>query len=348
MQAELRLIQARLAKAAQRVDDEEGTVAKLRQQLQGEQARLLQQQQALATARKDAASVTARMTATDQTKAQLAGELVRLEKSLKDLQEARLRDAQTYSVIPYFGKHGESRKPLYIECSTAGLIFHPDQLHLDGSIAPAQIGAEVVRRASVQVARMKAAGAKDTRPYIMLLVRPDGIHRYYMMQAVLRSLGLEYGYEFIDADWILQVPSDGPPPSQVASLQPPAGVKPRTVQSGNPGTNNGFFGPGSEGNSSYPGSMGNNGNTAPGANGQPGSGVGSGPPGPGVRPTGPSSQAVCQEGLAVEQERLVPARPGSASPAALRVLGCKGPAPSSQAREACQAAFRVEQDCTVP
>src|SRR5262249_22739791 len=79
---------------------------------------------------------------------------------------------------------------------------------------------------SIQMARMRAEGAKDTRPYIMLLVRPDGIHRYYQAQAALRDLALEYGYEFVDASWILKVPVDGPPSrSQLVEGQP-AGPRP--------------------------------------------------------------------------------------------------------------------------
>jgi len=133
LETELRLVQARLAKAARRVEDEEGNVSKLRQQLQAEQARLLQQQKSLESARKEAVQVTTRKTLTEQAKSKLVAELLQLEQSLKDLQEARKRDANTWSVIPYFGKNGESRRPLYVECAAVGVLFHPDKLQLDGS-----------------------------------------------------------------------------------------------------------------------------------------------------------------------------------------------------------------------
>ena len=139
LQTELRLVQARLAKAARRVKDEEGNAAKLRQQLQAEQARLLAQQRALETARKQAGQVTARKSLTEEAKTRLMSELLQLEQSLKDLQEARKRDANTYSVIPYFGKHGESRRPLYVECAAVGVLFHPEKLQLDGSTDLAQV-----------------------------------------------------------------------------------------------------------------------------------------------------------------------------------------------------------------
>jgi hypothetical protein len=221
--AELRQVQARLAEAAGRMEDEQGNLAKLRQRLLKEQAHVIGQQQTLAAARKQAADVTAQATFTDRARAKLTDQLVRLEEALKALREERERDAQTYSVIPYFGKHGESRRPLYIECSAEGMVFHPDKLHLGTRAEQARLRAEIQDRASTQIARMKAEGAKDTRPYVMLLVRPDGISSYYHLQAVLRDLSLEFGYEFVDADWILKVPVDGPlPPTQLATEQPVA------------------------------------------------------------------------------------------------------------------------------
>ncbi len=104
---ELRQVQARLAEAAGRMEDEQGNLAKLRQRLQKEQSLLVGQQQALAAARKESAQVSAWAASTEQARAKLVDQLVRLEKALMSLKEERERDAQTYSVIPYLGKHGE-------------------------------------------------------------------------------------------------------------------------------------------------------------------------------------------------------------------------------------------------
>jgi hypothetical protein len=285
---ELRQVQARLFEAAGRMEDEQGNLSKLLQRLQKEQGMLVVQRQALAAARKVAAGVTAKAASTDQARATLVDQLVRLEQALKTLKEDRERDSQTYSVIPYLGKHGESRRPMYIECATSGFVFHPDKLQLGAGTSPSRLRSEIQGRAATQITRMRAEGVKDTRPYIMLLVRPDGIQRYYQAQSVLRDLSLEFGYEFVDADWILKVPVDGPP-STSQLVTAPAGSPPPPVR-GAPG----FLGPrtgsgGSSGGgpirggavaggSSYggsnrtgvPGSMASGGSGVPGFGGPPG------------------------------------------------------------------------------
>src|SRR5206468_4262041 len=81
-----------------------------------------------------------------------------LEKLIHDLQAARERDQHTYSVVPYRGKHGDSRRPLYIECAQAGLVFHPEQARLDGSAPAEAVRAEVGRRIARQKGKLAGLG----------------------------------------------------------------------------------------------------------------------------------------------------------------------------------------------
>jgi hypothetical protein len=141
----------------------------------------------------------------------MTADLALLEQTLRDLKAARERDRQTYSVVPYKGRRGESRRPLYIECGAGQVIFHPDRVSLSPE-RPDELRAEVRRR----VARQKeivqtSGGTADPTPYLMLLVRPDGIPAYYLFQSALRDMDVRYGYEFIDADWILDFPADDSP-----------------------------------------------------------------------------------------------------------------------------------------
>ena len=59
--------------------------------------------------------------------ARLSAQLRGLEVVLDELKAARKRDAQTYSLMPYRGKRGDGRRPLYLECTADGSIFHPDR-----------------------------------------------------------------------------------------------------------------------------------------------------------------------------------------------------------------------------
>ncbi len=58
-----------------------------------------------------------------------------------------------------------------------------------------------------------ASGDANAKPYLLLLVRPDGINTNDHFQAVLRDMPLEFGYEFIDADWVLDFPADDDQPN---------------------------------------------------------------------------------------------------------------------------------------
>src|SRR5262249_1756571 len=78
--------------------------------------------------------------------------------ALRDLKEAKKREAQTYSVVPYRGKQGDNRRPLYVECSAKGVVFHPGKVELSVEAAPAEVRAEAERRIARQKAQLTAAG----------------------------------------------------------------------------------------------------------------------------------------------------------------------------------------------
>ena len=46
-------------------------------------------------------------------------------------------------------------------------------------------------------------GDEPARPYLLMLVRPDGILTYYQVQSALADLKGDFGYEFVEADWVL-------------------------------------------------------------------------------------------------------------------------------------------------
>ena len=54
----------------------------------------------------------------------LTRDLLRLEQTLTGLKQARQYDDQRYSVVPYRGRLGEQRRPIYLECRSDSLVFH--------------------------------------------------------------------------------------------------------------------------------------------------------------------------------------------------------------------------------
>lgn len=147
-------------------------------------------------------------------------ELAQLQQTLCHLQELRQRQQQTFSLIPYAGRRGENRKPLYVECTGTGLIFHPQRTHLrQPELSPQRVRQELDRR-------LAAAGDKDSvkeRLYLFVLVRPAGLQLYYLMQMATVGLPVDMGYEFIDDDWVLDLNPDAEvvPPWRAADVARP-------------------------------------------------------------------------------------------------------------------------------
>ena len=44
---------------------------------------------------------------------------------------------------------------------------------------------------------------EPTGPYVLFLIRPDGIASYYKAQSSLKGYQLDFGYELVDAGWTL-------------------------------------------------------------------------------------------------------------------------------------------------
>src|SRR5206468_290504 len=75
------------------------------------------------------------------------------------------------------------------------------------------VHAEVERRAARQKGQPAGAGTAAGRTYLMVLVRPDGVSNYYRLQAAVRDLPVDFGYEFVEADWVLEFPDDDKTPA---------------------------------------------------------------------------------------------------------------------------------------
>jgi hypothetical protein len=234
-----------VASADREVQEELDRAARLRKQLHDEQARLLQARDAVAARREAARRGAAAAGAAKDDRARLAAELEELERALRALHDRRRDEARKYSLVPYGGRRGGDRKPLYVECTAAGVVFHAERLALEGpDFTPARVRAEVERR----LARRQPLEAS---PYLLMLVRPAGITSYYAAMNALGELKADFGYEFIEADWQLDFPDDdrAPVPPWMAAQgslpRPPSlpNVTPRAGTAGGdrPPRQGGFF-----------------------------------------------------------------------------------------------------------
>jgi len=233
----------------------------IKDKLAADIAKLKQSEQALRTDQTKLEQVKQKTPKASDDIVQLGFEVKELEETLNTLKEQRDHSKNTFSVVPYKGSQGADRKPIYVEVAAEGVIFHPDRKTFSSVwLESDMVRSEIMARADKA---SDADAANINRAYVFFLVRPNGIENYYKAQNALRRLDIDYGYEFVEADWQLDF---GAPNAaqQLAKLS----AKTTTNSLGNssvpsvPGTATGF----KTGGTSYPGGR-ESGGLPPGGNG---------------------------------------------------------------------------------
>jgi hypothetical protein len=228
LQLQMRKVRDQLSQIAARLRYEQDTSTELRRKVQNERGKLQAGQQLLASLRSSAGQTEAQARASNKSLERMTVDLLQMEQALKDLKASKEREQHTFSVVPYHGRRGENRRPIYVECTADGVIFHPERRamsvtsrqYIVGRDRPDDVPDDVRSEVERRITRQRAQLGGGT-PYLLLLVRPDGVETYCLFQAVLKDLTLDFGYEFIDADWVLDFPTDdeqpGAQPWMVAS-----------------------------------------------------------------------------------------------------------------------------------
>lgn len=220
--AEERAVQGRIDAILRALQEGRQQVSLDQQQRQEKQQTAARLEQALGTQQQLVTKVRERLGAVRSQREQMTDELLALEESLKRLKEHRQRESKKWSIVPYVGKRGLSRRPLYVECARDKLIFYPDRATLsDYRLSQDRIREEVTRRGA-EHRKNAPAGAPQENPYWLLLVRPDGVGTYYEFLAAVKALDLAYGYEFVEDSWDFDLsdPKNAPEPVEVATPLP--------------------------------------------------------------------------------------------------------------------------------
>lgn len=134
-------------------------------------------------------------------------------KALRSEREhAEIRARGSYSILPYKVANGTWRRPIAIECRDGRATVQPNGpsfslLELSG--ARGALSSPIARAIVSIVSRTRDVPTPDgaaSVPYLLFLVRPDGIRPYYEARARLEPLGVAFGYELIDQDLQLEFP----------------------------------------------------------------------------------------------------------------------------------------------
>lgn len=165
-------------------------------------------------------------------RAQAERNLAQLEQLIEDTKQeiAELKAEQegrfkAFAVVPYKGRNGTQRQPIYIECRADEVILQPEGVRLtpDDFRRPLGVGnplAAALRASREYFARGNpdAGYDPDTEPYPLIIIRPDGIRQYYDVREAIRSWDSDFGYEMVGGDWDLKFPAPNPALHEVQSL----------------------------------------------------------------------------------------------------------------------------------
>ncbi|MBQ5789929.1 MAG: hypothetical protein IIW01_06540 [Thermoguttaceae bacterium] len=148
----------------------------------------------------------------------LDAEIERLQAETKELRAKNADAKRSYAILPYQGKKGVFRRPIYVECNERGVFLQPEGvpfLSTDFLLArypgnPFDAGLRAAARRYAELSGEKTADGKTVEPYPLLIIRPGGANRYYSAVAALASWGGDFGYEFVADDQEIAYPEPDP------------------------------------------------------------------------------------------------------------------------------------------
>lgn len=139
---------------------------------------------------------------------------------LSERQDIMAPKASTFCIVTYDSLTGTTRRPIMIECTSRGYRFWPENVEiniydLQGSTS-SQNPLIICVRALWNYWRSQEE--LYDHPYLLLIVRPDGVMTYYVAQQLLSELHYEQGYELVPTHVELTFPPADPEATQVCRL----------------------------------------------------------------------------------------------------------------------------------
>ncbi len=148
----------------------------------------------------------------------LDDEIEKLRREADELRREGQKGKRSYAIVPYQGKKGTFRRPIFVECTSRGVFLQPEGMRFDDddfmlASFPGNPFDSALRAASrhyLDTEGEKTASGEKVEPYPLLVVRPGGEKYFYVAQAALASWGDVFGYEFVDEGQEIQYPEPDP------------------------------------------------------------------------------------------------------------------------------------------
>lgn len=141
---------------------------------------------------------------------QLAERRLKAEEALaaKDrVEEQRRRSPHQFAVTPYFGPNATNRRPIYLECTKDAVVLQPEGVSIATAVLERDARGDNPLARLVYAVTDHRAKSDSEPPYPLLLVRPDGVHSYYVARSSLEFLRFPFGYELVGADQQIAFPA---------------------------------------------------------------------------------------------------------------------------------------------
>lgn len=122
-------------------------------------------------------------------------------------------DKPIFAIVPYQGRNGTHRRPIYLECDEAGVTIQPEGILLTTQDLKPPHGPGNPLDATLRVIRAEyrpADGSITSNAYPLLVVRPSGIHNYVLARSAMSGWDDQFGYELIDDEIELTYPRGEP------------------------------------------------------------------------------------------------------------------------------------------
>lgn len=135
------------------------------------------------------------------------------DEARSELARARARSDHAVAVLPYKGPNGTWRRPIPIECKDGSVTLQPggpsfSLLELESALGGIRSNPLVLAVASalVRAQRAETPDGSASVPYILFIIRPDGIRPYYAARGTLEPLGINFGYELVNQEEEIDFP----------------------------------------------------------------------------------------------------------------------------------------------
>ncbi|MBR5711221.1 MAG: hypothetical protein IKX40_10730 [Thermoguttaceae bacterium] len=149
--------------------------------------------------------------------AAMESDLADKKKELEGLREKNRDTKPGLAVIPHKGQYNTNRYPIYVVCTSHGVLLQPEGIYLTASDFACNLSLgsplEAAMRAKREYLLKQNAfdPVQDGEPYPLILVRPDGIEYYYAARMAISAFGDDFGYKLIgekQADELVYPPED--------------------------------------------------------------------------------------------------------------------------------------------